>query len=34
MLDFPFSTTHFETTAKELCWENEESLLMEVINGQ
>lgn len=32
MLAFPFSTAHFEATAKELCWENEEKILMTIIN--
>ena len=32
MLEFPFNTDHFEIIAKELCWENEEKILMEVIN--
>jgi glycosyltransferase involved in cell wall biosynthesis len=32
MLSFPFKTDHFGSAAKELCWENEEIVLMEIIN--
>jgi glycosyltransferase involved in cell wall biosynthesis len=32
MLTNPINTDHFETVAKELCWENEEKVLMELIN--
>lgn len=31
MLDNPFNTTHFESVAKEFCWENEEKVLMNII---
>lgn len=34
MLAFPFNTDHFETAAKELCWEKEEKILMSVISEQ
>jgi len=34
MLTFPFNTDHFEAAAKELCWENEEKVLMAVISEQ
>lgn len=32
MLEFPLNTEHFESIAKELCWEKEEKVLMEIIN--
>ncbi len=32
MLKTPVNTEHFETLSKELCWENEEKVLIEVIN--
>jgi len=32
MLANPMNTDHFETVAKELCWEKEEEVLMEIIN--
>ena len=32
MLVNPFDTSHFQSVAKELSWENEEKVLMEVIN--
>lgn len=31
MLDYPLNTEHFNTVSKELCWEKEENVLMEVI---
>jgi hypothetical protein len=34
MLNFPIGKEHFETAAKELCWENEEKMLISVINDQ
>lgn len=32
MLTNPMNTDHFEAVAKELCWETEEKVLMEIIN--
>jgi glycosyltransferase involved in cell wall biosynthesis len=32
MLDNPLNTEHFDSVAKELCWENEEKGLISVIN--
>ena len=32
MLSLPFNTDHFESIAKELCWENEEKVLLSIIN--
>ena len=32
MLENPINTSHFEAVAKELCWENEEKLLISIIN--
>lgn len=32
MLTFPLNTDHFDTIAKELCWEKEESVLMNMFN--
>lgn len=34
MLSNPFETTHFEEVAKELCWENEEKVLISLIKGK
>jgi hypothetical protein len=31
MLLFPSNTDHFRSAAKELCWENEEKVLFEII---
>lgn len=31
MLENPFDTSHFESVAKEFCWENEELTLMKVL---
>jgi glycosyltransferase involved in cell wall biosynthesis len=32
MLNNPLNTEHFNSVSKELCWENEEKVLIEVIN--
>jgi glycosyltransferase involved in cell wall biosynthesis len=34
MLTNPIDTTHFAEVAKELCWENEEKVLISIINRQ
>jgi glycosyltransferase involved in cell wall biosynthesis len=31
LLEFPLNTDHFSTIAKELCWENEEKILLDII---
>jgi len=32
MLAFPLDTSHYDSIAKNICWENEEKILMRVIN--
>ena len=34
MLENPLNTSHFEAVAKELCWENEEKMLVSIVNKQ
>lgn len=31
LLENPYPTAHFETVAKELCWENEEKILLDIL---
>lgn len=33
MLEHPMDTSHFEAAARELCWENEEKVLLKIINS-
>jgi glycosyltransferase involved in cell wall biosynthesis len=33
MLEFPINTDHFSTIAQNLCWENEEKILLNIINN-
>jgi glycosyltransferase involved in cell wall biosynthesis len=33
LLENPYPTVHFETVARELCWENEEKVLVKMLSS-